>query len=161
MMVMMMIMVNLWYSKILLEIGGTDYIAGFPENPTRCWGSQKCHHVPWWRNGRFHGNRRSYSQGSTTEQNRGGNCSVVGEIPQCGSIKGNSVNVNHEPNYNDRFFPPVWIIHTSRGQGHTRDMFKKSSKCLGHQDDILLCGIFYIYYFIAFKFFPWTVRLIS
>lgn len=105
MMVMMMIMVNLWYSKILLEIGGTDYIAGFPENPTRCWGSQKCHHVPWWRNGRFHGNRRSYSQGSTTEQNRGGNCSVVGEIPQCGSIKGNSVNVNHEPNYNDRFFP--------------------------------------------------------
>lgn len=104
-MMMMMIMVNLWYSKILLEIGGTDYIAGFPENPTRCWGSQKCHHVPWWRNGRFHGNRRSYSQGSTTEQNRGGNCSVVGEIPQCGSIKGISVNVNHEPNYNDRFFP--------------------------------------------------------
>lgn len=104
-MMMMMIMVNLWYSKILLEIGGTDNIAGFPENPTRGWGSQKCHHVPWWRNGRFHGNRRSYSQGSTTEQNRGGNCSVVGEIPQCGSIKGNSVNVNHEPNYNDRFFP--------------------------------------------------------
>lgn len=103
MMMKIMMMVNLWYSKILLEIWGTDSIARFSEKPTRCWGSQKCHHFPWWRNGRFHGNRRSYSQRSTREQNRGGNCSVVGEIPQCGSFKGNVVYVNHGPIYDCLF----------------------------------------------------------
>lgn len=146
--------VNLWYSKILLEIGGTDSIARFSEKPTRCWGSQKRHHFPWWRNGRFHGNRRSYSQRSTREQNRGGNCSVVGEIPQCGSFKGNVVYVNHGPIY-DCLFRQCESCTCQIVKVILKICLKKSFSWSGWYYSV---RDFFIYiYFIAIRFFPLNV----
>lgn len=78
----------------------------------------------------------------------------MGEIPQCGSFKGNVVYVNHGPIY-DCLFRQCESCTCQIVKVILRYVLK--NHFLG-QDDIILCGIFLIYiYFIAIRFFPLNV----
>ena len=74
------------FSKVLLENRGPTNAARVPEESTRRGRRQKRHHVPRGRHGCVNCYRGSHPEGSASKQNRGGNCVIVGEIPQCRAL---------------------------------------------------------------------------